>query len=75
MLQTLTQPFMQSRLAETNVPDELSSPIYYVAWRSRQSHPWRSEEFTSRYQAHHRYFALLDRGVEVYMVRRQPLEF
>ena len=75
MLQTLPQHSMQSRLA--TIVESLPShcPIYYVAWRSRASHPWRSEEFTCRFQAHCRYFTLLDRGAEAFVEKRQPLEF
>jgi hypothetical protein len=60
MLQTLPHPSLPSPLAA----EEAESPIYYIAWRIRKHHPWRSEEFTSRFQAHGRYFALLERGVE-----------
>jgi hypothetical protein len=45
-------------------------PIYYLLWRARPSHPWHSEEVESRSAAHRRYFALLERGVEVYLERR-----
>ena len=45
-------------------------PIYYLLWRTRPSLPWRSEEVESRSAAHRRYFALLERGVEVYLERR-----
>jgi hypothetical protein len=46
--------------------------IYYIAWRLKPSHPWRSEEYISRYDAHCEYFARLERGMEVYMeVRRR----
>ena len=68
MIQTLPQPPLPSRLAA----EETESPIYYLAWRVRKGHPWRSEEFTSRFQAHSRYFSLLDRGVEAFLEKRQP---
>jgi hypothetical protein len=45
-------------------------PIYYLLWRARPSLPWHSEEVESRTAAHRRYFALLERGVEVYLERR-----
>jgi hypothetical protein len=45
-------------------------PIYYLLWRARPSLPWHSEEVESRPAAHRRYFALLERGVEVYLERR-----
>lgn len=45
-------------------------PIYYLLWRARPSLPWHSEEVESRSTAHRRYFALLERGVEVYLERR-----
>jgi len=44
--------------------------VYYLAWRIRPNHPWRSEEFESRTQAHRRYFSLLERGAEAYLERR-----
>jgi hypothetical protein len=44
--------------------------IYYLLWRSRPSHPWHSEEFCNRIEAHKRYFALLERGLEAYLERR-----
>ncbi|MFN0018844.1 MAG: hypothetical protein ACKVP0_11340 [Pirellulaceae bacterium] len=75
MLQTLPQPLMHPRLAATNESASSICPIYYVVWRSRKSLPWQSEEFTGRFQAHCRYFALLDRGTEAYVEKRQPLEF
>lgn len=68
MIQTLPQPPMQSRLAA----ERTESPVYSVAWRIRKSHPWRSEEFSSRFQAHGRYFALVERGWEAYVEKRQP---
>ena len=44
---------------------------YYLLWRTRPSHPWQSEEFDNRNQAHHRYFELIQRGVEAYLEKRQ----
>ena len=47
--------------------------IYYLVWRSRANHPWHSEEYFTRIEAHKRYFTLLDRGSEAYLeCRRQP---
>lgn len=47
--------------------------IYYLAWRPKPSHPWRSEEFFNRHDAHCEYFARLQRGMEVYLeVHRRP---
>ena len=37
--------------------------------------PWRSEEFSSRFQAHSRYFVLLERGLEAFLEKRQPAVF
>ncbi|HEX5105372.1 MAG TPA: hypothetical protein VFV87_16250 [Pirellulaceae bacterium] len=45
--------------------------VYYLVWRISPSQPWRSEEFFNRIDAHNRYFALLQRGVEAYLERRQ----
>ncbi len=48
--------------------------IYYLAWRLNPSHPWRSEEFYNRFDAHCEYFARIQRGLEVYLeVRRRPV--
>jgi hypothetical protein len=44
---------------------------YYLLWRTGWSHPWRSEEIDSRNEAHARYFALIERGYEAYLERRQ----
>ncbi|MBC7854927.1 MAG: hypothetical protein IAF94_15960 [Pirellulaceae bacterium] len=71
MIQSLPQPPMQSRLA----PADSQSPVYYLAWRIRKRQPWRSEEFSSRFQAHGRYFALVERGWEAHMEKRQPAAF
>ena len=45
--------------------------VYYLVWRTRPSHPWRSEEFESRTLAHRRFFELVERGVEAYLEKRQ----
>ena len=48
--------------------------IYYLAWRPKPSHPWQSDEFYSRFDAHCEYFARLQRGMEVYLeVRRRSV--
>lgn len=70
MLQTLRQPLPSPLAAE-----EAKLPIYFVAWRIRKHHPWRSEEFHSRFEAHSRYFALLERGLEAYWEKRQSAVF
>jgi hypothetical protein len=44
---------------------------YYLLWRTGWSHPWRSEEIESRNEAHARYFALIERGYEAYLERRE----
>ena len=44
---------------------------YYLLWRSRPSHPWHSEELFTRIDAHNKYFALLQRGYEAYLEKRQ----
>jgi len=44
---------------------------YYLLWRMRASHPWHSEEFDNRNQAHLHYFALIQRGAEAYLEKRQ----
>jgi hypothetical protein len=44
--------------------------VYYLLWRTRRSHPWHSEEFDNRNQAHHRYFALIQQGAEAYLEKR-----
>jgi hypothetical protein len=50
--------------------NSVEPPTYYLLWRTRPSHPWHSEEFSTRIEAHRRYFALLERGLEVYLERR-----
>jgi hypothetical protein len=67
MLQPLPQPPLPSPIAAK----EAEPPVYYVAWRIHKHHPWRSEEFGSRFEAHSRYFALLERGLEPYWEKRQ----
>jgi hypothetical protein len=71
MLQPLPQPPQPSPIAAK----EAETPVYYVAWRIHKHHPWRSEEFGSRFEAHGRYFALLERGLEAYWEKRQPALF
>jgi hypothetical protein len=71
LFQILPQPLLPSPLAA----GKAMSPTYYVAWRIRKHHPWRSEEFDSRFEAHSRYFALLERGVEAHWEKRQPAVF
>ena len=68
MPQTLPQTLLPSPLAA----GKAMSPTYYVAWRIRKHHPWRSEEFGSRFEAHSRYFALIERRVEAYLEKRRP---
>jgi|GEM_PF-7044884 len=63
-----------ARFAAPAISSTTDQPItiYYLAWRLKPSHPWRSEEFLSRYDAHCEYFARLERGMEVYLeVRRR----
>lgn len=61
-----TAPFISaSTLATAATPT-----VYYIVWRSRPSQPWQSEELLTRIEAHRRYFALLERGVEAYLERR-----
>lgn len=55
------------RLAE---PLATRSTVYYLVWRIRPSQPWRSEEFENRFDAHQRYFTLIERGVEAYLESR-----
>ena len=47
------------------------TPVYYLAWRTRRSLPWLSEEFQTRSEAHARYQALIERGAEAYLETRQ----
>jgi hypothetical protein len=73
MLFALPQPIVAQRVTSREENWFSDSPIYYVAWRSCKTHPWRSEEYACRFQAHSRYFALLDRGTEAYVEKRQPV--
>ena len=72
---TVTLPSPAAPLRQPPPPkSEAVGPvtIYYIAWRLKPSHPWRSEEFFSRFDAHCEYFARLQRGMEVYLeVRRK----
>jgi hypothetical protein len=45
--------------------------IYYVLWRSCPNQPWRSEELLHRFEAHNKYFSLIQRGYEAYLEKRQ----
>ncbi len=49
----------------------LPSNVYYLAWRVRPNHPWRSEEYESRWEAHNKYLSLLERGMEAYLETRR----
>lgn len=49
----------------------LRSSVYYLAWRVRPNHPWRSEELESRWEAHRKYLSLLERGMEAYLETRR----
>ena len=66
---------MQSTALDS-VPFTVSAPrrttVYYLVWRTRPSHPWHSEEFCNRIDAHKRYLALIERGTEAYLERRIP---
>jgi hypothetical protein len=50
---------------------QLVPHAYYLVWRPRPSQPWQSEEHASRTLAHNRYFALIQRGYEAYLEKRQ----
>ena len=56
------------------VSAQRQTTVYYLVWRTRPSHPWQSEEFVSRIDAHKRYLALIERGTEAYLERRTPTE-
>lgn len=45
--------------------------IYYLLWRPRATRPWQSEELYNRFEAHNKYFALIERGCEAYLEKRQ----
>ena len=63
-------------IAFSELPSAASAPqqttVYYLVWRTRPNHPWHSEELYSRIDAHNRYLALIQRGVEAYLERRRP---
>jgi hypothetical protein len=60
------------RAAASPTPADRPVTIYYLAWRIKPTHPWRSEEFFSRFDAHCEYFARMQRGMEVFLeVRRR----
>ena len=55
-----------------HVADSHRAPrVYYLVWRTRPNRPWLSEELHSRSEAHNRYFALIQRGYEAYLEKRQ----
>jgi hypothetical protein len=66
------------RLAFSSEPFTVSAPrqttVYYLVWRTRPSHPWHSEEFENRIEAHQRFFTLIEQGKEAYLERRRPAE-
>lgn len=52
--------------------DDRPTTIYYVCWRLKPNHPWHSQEYYNRFEAHCSYFAQMQRGMEVYLeVRRR----
>ena len=57
----------QQPAAPTSSTVDRPVTIYYIAWRLKPSHPWRSEEFYTRLDAHCEYFDRLKRGMEVYL--------
>jgi hypothetical protein len=46
-------------------------PTYYLVWRSRPQRPWQSEELLNRFDAHRKYLALIERGCEAYLEKRE----
>jgi hypothetical protein len=50
---------------------QLVPHAYYLVWRPRPTQPWQSEEYISRIDAHNQYFALIQRGYEAYLEKRQ----
>ena len=56
---------------KTSTESSSSSPIYYLLWRPRSNHPWHSEELFNRFDAHDKYFSLIQRGFEAYLEKRQ----
>lgn len=68
---------MQSTALESvpfTVPAPRQTTVYYLVWRTRPNHPWQSEEFSNRIDAHKRYLRLIERGTEAYLQRRKPAE-
>lgn len=61
-------------VAVSSNPSTECSPtqsIYYLLWRPRVNHPWHSEELFNRFDAHDRYFSLIQRGFEAYLEKRK----
>jgi hypothetical protein len=52
-------------------PSPDAPAIYYLLWRLRPSYPWHSEELVNRFDAHNKYFSLIQRGYEAYLEKRQ----
>ena len=51
--------------------NDASPLVYYLLWRPRANRPWQSEELFNRFDAHNRYFELIERGFEAYLEKRQ----
>ena len=58
----------------STAPAVPQTTVYYLVWRTRPNHPWHSEELFNRIDAHKRYLALIERGVEAYLERRKPAD-
>jgi hypothetical protein len=54
-------------------PAPQQTTVYNLVWRVRQSQHWHSEELFNRIEAHNRYLTLIQRGIEAYLERRQPV--
>jgi hypothetical protein len=63
--------FTKVKLGNADAAMANARAIYYVLWRSRPNHPWRSEELMNRFEAHNKYFSLIQRGYEAYIEKRQ----
>lgn len=51
--------------------ENTTATVYYLAFRLRPTHPWRSQEFLNRFEAHSRYKALRSDGYEAYLESRR----
>lgn len=69
-------PALQAPAEHRTTTSEPSlAKIYYIAWKLRPHHAWRSEEYTVRGAAYERYFNLIERGYEALLEVRSRSQY